>query len=117
MNNRDLADKIKRMRKEKLETMELNTFSNVKGPSHDVAEDTLNEYQARSAKTHTLVGTKVPNKRKGFRYAGSQPKGQKMKNRYKISAQLAEKKEPTSNSKTTIINTTPEQDSAMVGTQ
>jgi hypothetical protein len=43
--------------------------------------------------------------------------GSKTKDRYKLSSQLAEKKEASSNSKTTIINTTPEQDSTMVGTQ
>jgi hypothetical protein len=118
MNKKKLADMVKTIRKEKMEMMDMNTSSNVKGPSRDVAEEILKEYQARSAKTHTLVGTKTPSGRRGYHKKVSMPKGgSKTKDRYKLSSQLAEKKEASSNSKTTIINTTPEQDSSMVGTQ
>lgn len=97
--------------------MDINTTSNVKGPSRDVAEDTLNEYQMRARRTPTLVGTKTTIGRRSFHKGASiQKGGPNVKNRYKLSKQLAEKK-TTSNNKSTIINTTPEQDSAMIGTQ
>ena len=76
----------------------------------------VKEHQARAMyKTHPLVGSKV--KRRGHQKAVSQPMGgSKIYNRYRA-GRLAETEEMTSNTKSTMINTTPEQDSAMVGTQ
>lgn len=93
MNNKQLAEMIKSLRKQKLD-----------------------EYQVRSGPTHTLVGTKTPAGRASHADRASMPKsGKDVKNRYKLST-VVEKKE-NSNTKSTIINTTPEQDSAMIGTQ
>lgn len=79
-----------------------------------VKEDELEEHQARAMyKTHTYVGTKLATGRERYRKAVSQPKGARAASRYKLS----EKKETSSNTKSTLINTTPEQDSAMIGTQ
>ena len=119
MNNKQLAEMIKRLRKEKQEelaTTDMNTTSSMKGVAHDVAEKVLKEYQVRSGPTHTLVGTKTPRGRQSHRDRASMPKsGRDVQNRYKLS-NVVEKKE-VSNTKSTIINTTPDQDSAMVGTQ
>ena len=121
MNKKQLAEMIKRIRKEKQEELavtDMNTTSNMKGASHDVAEEILKEFQARARRTHTLVGTKTPRGRRDYHKQVSMPKGgSKIKDRYKLSSQLVEKKTSSSNSKSTIINTTPEQDSAMIGTQ
>ncbi len=81
-----------------------------------VKEDGLKEHQIRAGRTHSLVGSKVPKGRRDYQKAASQPKGgSKILARYSP-GKLAEKKE-TANSKSTLINTTPEQDSAMIGTQ
>ena len=77
-----------------------------------VKEDELNEFQTRAKSTHSYVGLKVQSKRQPFRNSVSRPLGKNQNSRYKLS----EKKE-TSNTKSTMINTTPEQDSAMIGTQ
>lgn len=77
-----------------------------------VKEDELNEFQTRAKPTHSYVGLKVPSRREPFRSAVSRPLGKNQKARYRLS----EKKE-VSNTKSTVINTTPEQDSSMIGTQ
>jgi hypothetical protein len=79
-----------------------------------VKEDELNEFQAGSmvgshvykatlGKTETRTAT-IKNR--------SRPLGTKQKTRYRL-----EEKQANSNTKSTVINTTPEQDSAMIGTQ
>jgi len=111
MNNKKLADIIKNLRRERMEMTDMNTTSNMKGASRDVAEDTLNEFKRGAIPTHFRVARKLA----GPRMKSQSKLGQQRNrpDRYK----LTEKKEEKANTKSTIINTTPEQDSAMVGTQ
>ena len=115
MNNKQLAEMIKRLRKERkeseLETTDINTTSNMKGASRDVAEDTLNEFKRGAIATHYRVAKKLA----GPRMASQSKLGHQRNrpDRYRFTEEKKEK----SNTKSTIINTTPEQDSAMVGTQ
>lgn len=105
---------IKRLRKERKEnelaTTDINTTSNMKGASRDVVEDTLNEFKRGAISTHFRVAKKLA----GPRIASQSKLGlQRNKpDRYRL-----EEKKQSSNTNSTFINTKPEQDSAMVGTQ
>ena len=132
MNNKQLAEMIKRLRDEKMK--QIGSGGPYKGAGADiqdpaspnrapgsatkeihhgiVKEDDLNEFQIRARNTHSYVGAKIESKRKSYRNKVSRPLGKNQYNRYRL-----EEKKQSSNTKSTIINTTPEQDSAMVGTQ
>lgn len=132
MNNKQLAEMIKKIREEKMK--QIGSGGSYRGSGADiqdpaspnrapgsatkeihhgmVKEDDLNEFQTRANPTHSYVGAKIESKRNAHRRAVSRPLGKNQYGRYRLS----EKKE-TSNTKSTIINTTPEQDSAMVGNQ
>jgi hypothetical protein len=111
MNNKKLAEMIKKLRKERMEMNDMNTTSNMKGASRDVAEDTLSEFKRGAIPTHFRVAKKLAG---ALIKASSELGNQRNRpDRYK----LTEKKEEKANTKSSIINTTPEQDSAMVGTQ
>lgn len=94
-----------------MEMTDMNTTSNMKGASRDVAEDTLNEFKRGAIPTNFRIAKKLA----GPRMASQSKLGHQRNkpDRYR----LTEKKEQSSNTKSTVINTTPEQDSAMVGTQ
>lgn len=134
MNSKQLAEMVKTLRKLKME--QIGSGGSYKGSGADiqdpaspnrkpgkmskeihhgvVKEDELEEHQMRAMyKTHAYVGTKLASNRKKYREKVSQPKGARAASRYRLS----EKKETSSNNKSTLINTTPEQDSAMIGTQ
>jgi hypothetical protein len=82
MNNKQLAEMIKHLRKEKLEQ--------------------LQEYQVRSGPTHGYVGSKLPKSRMSIRDKNSQPKsGKDMKNRYKLSTVVETEQELTPDTKKT----------------
>lgn len=95
MNNKQLAEMIKSLHKQKLD-----------------------EYRSRSmSQPHPRKGNLTPaghishSKMTDITKAGSG-----LTNKYKPGRLVSEKKQD-SNTKSTIINTTPEQDSAMIGTQ
>jgi len=130
MNSKKLAEMIKSLRKSKMEQIEpyKGSGADIQDPASPnrppgskskeihhgiVKEDDLNEFQTRAPATHNYVGSKVETGREPFRKAVSRPLGSNQSNRYR----LGEKKELSINSKKTLINTTPEQDSAMIGTQ
>lgn len=133
MNNKQLAEMIKHLRKLKME--QIGSGGPYKGAGADVQdpaspnrrpgsatkeihhgvvkEEELNELQSRANPTHSLVGIKIISKRKKrYRDPASRPLGARQRTRYTM-----EENKQTSNTKSTIINTTPEQDSAMVGNQ
>lgn len=132
MNNKQLAEMIKRLREEKMK--QIGSGGPYKGAGADiqdpaspnrapgtatkeihhgvVKEDELNEFQSRAKPTHSYVGVKVQSRRHSYRGGVSRPLGARQKGRYRL-----EEKKQVSNTKSTIINTTPEQDSAMAGTQ
>ena len=114
MNNKQLAEMIKHLRKEKLDalaTTDMNTTSNMKGAGHDIVE-----YQVRSGGTSPQL-TKTPSARRYAIDSRNQPKaGNDITGRYNPGVKTEEKVEKKSKAKN-IINTTPEQDSAMIGTQ
>jgi hypothetical protein len=134
MNNKQLAEMIKNLRKIKMEQKLIGSGGSYQGAGADiqdpaspnrkpgtatkeihhgvVKEDELNEFQSRAKATHSYVALKVPSRRMSHRGPVSRPLGARQQSRYRLS----EKKE-TSNTKTNMINTTPEQDSAMIGTQ
>lgn len=132
MNNKKLAAMIKSLREAKIKQIGsggsyAGSGADVQDPASPnrapgkstkeihhgvVKEDELNEFQTRAEPTHSYVGLKIQSKRNAHRSAVSRPLGKNQSSRYRLS----EKKE-SSNSKSTIINTTPEQDSAMIGTQ
>lgn len=128
MNNKQLAEMIKRLRKEKQEELamtDMNTTSNMKGAGHDVAENVLKEYSVRA-----MV---KPNARKGRLTPGGHfshtkqtditKAGPGLKHKYTLSSPVSEDKEEVTKTETNskknkdVINTSPEQDSAMIGTQ
>lgn len=93
MNSKQLAEMIKHLRKQK-----------------------LNEYQVRAGGTSPQL-TKTPTARKYAVDSRNQPKaGNDTRGRYTPSIKTEENEDKKSKSKT-VINTTPEQDSAMIGTQ
>jgi len=132
MNNKKLAEMIKRLREEKLK--QIGSGGSYRGSGADiqdpaspnrepgsatkeihhgiVKEEELNEFQSRARPTHSYIGLKIQSRRQPFRNAVSRPLGSNQKGRYRL-----EEKEKSSNTKSTFINTTPENDSAMVGTQ
>ena len=135
MNNKQLAEMIKTLRKIKMEQKLVGSGGSYEGAGADrqdpaspnrkpgsitkeIHHGVVKEHQARAMyKTPRLVGDKTSIGRRGHQKAASQPKGgTKIYGRYRT-GRLTEKKEVSSNTKSTIINTTPEQDSAMVGTQ
>ena len=119
---------IKRLRKEKQEELamtDMNTTSNMKGAGHDVAENVLKEYSVRA-----MV---KPNARKGrltpaghfshTKQTDITKAGPGLKHKYTLSSPVSEDKEEVTKTETNskknkdVINTSPEQDSAMIGTQ
>lgn len=116
MKNKQLAEMIKRLRKEKQEelaTTDINTTANMKGTAHDIVEyrsRSMSQPPARKGNL-TPAGHMSHTKMTDITKAGAG-----VKNKYKPGRLVSEKKQD-SNTKSTIINTTPEQDSAMVGTQ
>lgn len=125
MNNKQLAEMIKRLRKERNDSMtDMNTTSHMKGASHDVSEELLKEYPSRAKATHPYKGNlgNLP-KRYGYRKQVDITKaGPGLQNKYKMDSVSENKEEVTktaTNSKKNrdTINTKPEQDSAMIGTQ
>ncbi len=135
MNNKQLAEMIKNLRKMKMEQKLVGSGGSYVGSGADIQDPAspnrkpgsaskeihhgvVKEHQVRAMyKTHSLVGSKISSGRRSYQKAVSQPKGgTKIYGRYRT-GRLTEKKEATSNTKSTIINTTPEQDSAMIGTQ
>lgn len=135
MNNKQLAEMIKHLRKMKMEQKLVGSGGSYMGAGADiqdpaspnrkpgtatkeihhgvVKEDELNEFQTRANPTHSYVASKGNLRlRMGHRGAVSRPLGARQNSRYS----LGEDKK-SSNTKSTIINTTPEQDSAMIGTQ
>jgi hypothetical protein len=133
MDNKKLAKLVKSLREAKLK--QIGSGGSYKGSGADVKdpagpnrkpgtstreihhgvvkEDELNEFQTRAKSTHSYVALKGNlEDRTTYRDTVSKPLGARQASRYKLS----EKKE-TSNTKSTMINTTPEQDSAMIGTQ
>lgn len=132
MNNKQLAEMIKRLREEKLK--QIGSGGSFKGAGADiqdpaspnrapgsatkeihhgmVKEDDLNESQSRAPRTLKLAGSKISSERFKNQRIRSRELGSRQRVRYTI----GENKQ-SSNTKSSIINTTPEQDSAMVGTQ
>lgn len=104
---------IKALHKERMEMTDMNTTSNMKGPSRDVAEDTLNEFKRGAIPTNFRIAKKLA----GPRMASQSKLGHQRNKPDRYKFKLSEKKEEKANTKLSIINTTPEQDSAMVGTQ
>ncbi len=77
---------------------------------HGIKEEQLDEFKRGAIKTHARVAKKLPGPRHKIQSAlGLQ--------RNKPSRYRLEEKMQSSNTKSTVINTTPEQDSAMIGTQ
>lgn len=121
MNNKQLAEMIKRLRKEKqdeLATTDMNTTSNMKGAGHDIVE-----YQVRSGPTSMQI-TKTLRARTSAIDTGNQPKaGNDTRGRYVPHIRTEEKREEITKTEKKakknkdVINTSPEQDSAMIGTQ
>lgn len=128
MNNKQLAEMIKRLRKEKQDELamtDMNTTSSMKGAGHDVVEKVIKEYSVRAAvKPSARKGRLTPaghishTKQTDITKAGPG-----LKNKYTLSKPVSEDKEEVAKTKTgskknkDIINTSPEQDSAMIGTQ
>jgi hypothetical protein len=132
MNNKQLAEMIKKIRKIKMEQKLVGSGGSYMGAGadiqdpaspnrrpgsatkeihHGIKEEQLDEFQTRANPTHSYVGLKVPSKRMAHRNPVSRPLGARQKTRYRL------EEKQSSNTKSTVINTTPEQDSAMIGTQ
>jgi hypothetical protein len=136
MNNKQLAEMIKHLRKIKMEQKLVGSGGSYVGAGADiqdpaspnrrpgsatkeihhgvVEEDELNEFQTRSmVGSHVYKATlgKTETRTSAIK-TRSRPLGTRQKTRYSL-----EEKQANSNTKSIIINTTPEQDSAMVGTQ
>jgi hypothetical protein len=77
---------------------------------HGVKEETLHEFKRGSIRTHARVANKLPSAR--HKLQSSLGLQRNKPDRYRL-----EEKGQFSNTKSTMINTTPEQDSAMIGTQ
>lgn len=131
MNNKQLAEMIKTLRKIKMEQKLVGSGGSYKGAGadiqdpaspnrrpgsatkeihHGVKEETLNEFKRGAVRTHTRTAKKLPAPRQKLQSALGLQRNRP--DRYRM-----EEKQQTSNTKSTMINTTPEQDSAMVGTQ
>jgi len=122
MNNKQLAEMIKRLRKDRKEnelaTTDMNTTSSMKGAGHDIVE-----YQVRSGGTSPHL-TKTLSSRNAAIDSGNQPKaGNDIQGRYHPHIRTEDKDEVISTTATkskknnNVINTEPEQKSAMIGTQ
>ena len=130
MNNKQLAEMIKKIREEKLKQIgsggpyqgsgadiqdpaspNRRPGSETKEIHHGVVkEEELNEFKRGAIGTHFRVAKKLSGPRlKAQSELGLQ---RNKPDRYRL-----EEKKQSSNTKSTIINTTPEQDSAMVGNQ
>lgn len=130
MNNKQLAEMIKRLREEKMK--QIGSGGSYKGAGADIQdpaspnrapgsatkeihhgvkkEETLNEFKRGAIRTHTRIAKKLTGPRQALQSGlGLQ--------RNRVDRYRLEEKKQVSNTKSTIINTTPEQDSAMVGTQ
>ena len=130
MNNKQLAEMIKKIREEKMK--QIGSGGSYRGSGADiqdpaspnrapgsatkeihhgvVKEEPLNEFKRGAIRTHTRIAKKLPGPRQKLQSAlGLQ--------RNRIDRYKLEEKKQSSNTKSTMINTTPEQDSAMVGTQ
>jgi hypothetical protein len=77
---------------------------------HGIKEENLQEFKRGSIRTHARVGNKLPTAR--HKLQSSLGLQRNKPDRYRL-----EEKDQISNTKSTMINTTPEQDSAMIGTQ
>lgn len=122
MNNKQLAEMIKRLRKDRkndeLATTDINTTSNMKGAGHDIVE-----YRNAAIKTSKQLA-KTPQRRASAIDSRNQPKaGNDTRGRYVPHVATEEKTvevtktETKSKKNKDVINTSPEQDSAMIGTQ
>jgi|694.fasta_scaffold02922_37 hypothetical protein len=132
MNNKQLAEMIKSLRKMKMEQKLVGSGGPYGGAGADiqdpaspnrkpgsatkeihhgvVKEDELNEFKRGAIRTHPRIAKKLTGPRQKMQSdLGLQ---RNKPDRYR----LGEDKK-SSNTKSTIINTTPEQDSAMIGTQ
>lgn len=132
MNNKQLAEMIKHLRKIKMEQKLVGSGGSYVGAGADiqdpaspnrkpgsatkeihhgvVGEEELNEFKRGAIRTHTRVAKKLTGPRHKLQSALGLQRNRP--DRYRL-----EEKQANSNTKSTIINTTPEQDSAMVGTQ
>jgi hypothetical protein len=119
MNNKQLAEMIKRLRKDRIDTMtDMNTTSNMKGAGHDIVE-----YRNAAGNTSDQMA-KTPQRRASAVDRRNQPKaGNDTRGRYVPHIATEEKTEEVTKTATKskknkdVINTSPEQDSAMIGTQ
>jgi hypothetical protein len=119
MNNKQLAEMIKRLRKDRIDTMtDINTTSNMKGAGHDIVEYRNAAIKTSRKRVKTLLG------RARAIDSGNQPKGgNDVRGRYVPHLSTEEKTEEVTKTATKskknkdVINTSPEQDSAMIGTQ
>jgi len=136
MNNKQLAEMIKHLRKMKMEQKLVGSGGSYVGAGADiqdpaspnrkpgsatkeihhgvVKEDELNEFQSGSmvgSNVHKATLGKTETRASAIK-SRSKPLSSRQNSRYRL-----EEKKQSSNTKSTIINTTPEQDSAMIGTQ
>ena len=118
MNNKQLAEMIKRLRKDRkndeLATTDINTTSNMKGAGHDIVE-----YSFMTGRTSKQLA-KTPRRRASAIDSRNQPKaGNDTRGRYVPEEKTEEVAKTATKSKKNkdVINTSPEQDSAMIGTQ
>lgn len=130
MNNKKLAAMIKSLREAKMKQIGSGgsyegSGADVQDPAspnrapgkstkeihHGVKEETLHEFKRGAVATNYRVAKKLT----GPRMASQSKLGHQRNkpDRYRFTEEKKEK----SNTKSTMINTTPEQDSAMIGTQ
>lgn len=117
MNTKQLAEMVKRLRKDKLDalaTTDMNTTGMTKGATRDIVE-----YSVMAGPTSSQI-TKTLRARTSAIDTGNQPKGgNDMRARYtpRVAAEEAEEKVSKKSKAKTLINTSPEQESSMIGTQ
>ena len=112
---------IKRLRKDRkndeLATTDINTTSNMKGAGHDIVEYSF--MTGRTSRTSRQTA-KTPRRRASAIDSRNQPKaGNDTRGRYVPEEKTEEVAKTATKSKKNkdVINTSPEQDSAMIGTQ
>jgi hypothetical protein len=131
MNNKQLAEMIKKFRKIKMEQKLVGSGGSYVGAGadiqdpaspnrrpgsatreihHGIKEEQLDEFKRGAIRTHARVAKKLTGPRHKMQARLGLQRNKP--DRYRL-----EEKQANSNTKSTIINTTPEQDSAMVGTQ
>ena len=129
MNNKQLAEMIKRLREEKIK--QIGSGGSYKGAGADI-QDPASPNRAPGTATkeihHGVVKETMrdpppaykrltPDQHQGAIRGGIISRRRNLAGRTVQSKYTFEEKKQVSNTKSTIINTTPEQDSAMVGTQ